>query len=234
MTARTLIGASAQGDVETVERFARGRKAINAPNSSGFFPLSSATHHGCLAVVRYLVDHGARVNKRTRLGWTPLFIAVHRGYGRIARFLLRRGAAPNIHVRWGEFMPVPAGQTPLHEACRIGRADLVRLLIGNGAALESRNAARETPLHVAAGAGSVPAIRLLLEAGANPHTRDHFLRNTPLHHAADTGGLPSVRALLEGGADPLRRNAHRARAVDVARAEGNGGIVRVLRPLSGP
>jgi hypothetical protein len=59
------------------------------------------------------------------------------------------------------------GDTPLHDACRLGSLARVRLLLDAGARTDARDDdLGTTPLHIACDRGRVGCVRLLLEAGA--------------------------------------------------------------------
>jgi len=48
---------------------------VGDPRWSGATPLIGAVVSGQPSIVQWLVDHGARVDDRTKLGWTPLLVA---------------------------------------------------------------------------------------------------------------------------------------------------------------
>jgi uncharacterized protein len=48
---------------------------VGDPRWSGSTPLIGAVVSGQTSIVQWLVDHGARVNEKTKLGWTPLLVA---------------------------------------------------------------------------------------------------------------------------------------------------------------
>jgi len=48
---------------------------VGDPRWSGSTPLIGAVVSGQPSIVQWLVDHGARVDAKTRLGWTPLLVA---------------------------------------------------------------------------------------------------------------------------------------------------------------
>jgi ankyrin repeat protein len=50
-------------------------KVLGDPRWTGSTALHGAVVSGQAAIVKYLIDHGARVDARTRLGWTPLMLA---------------------------------------------------------------------------------------------------------------------------------------------------------------
>lgn len=93
------------------------------------------------------------------------------------------------------------GRTPLHHAAVAGRAEEVRTLLGDGAAVTTQDDAQWTPLHSAASAGHVEVCELLLDARADPNSRNEA-RCTPLHYALSKGHGAVATKLLASGADP--------------------------------
>lgn len=59
------------------------------------------------------------------------------------------------------------GWRPLHRAAHWGDSATIKVLLGCGAVVDSRDTSGRTPLHVAARRGKVAAVRTLLEAGAS-------------------------------------------------------------------
>ena len=95
-------------------------------------------------------------------------------------------------------------KTPLVEAARYGDADLVAILLRNGADPNARQLALGmTPLHYMAARGEEEAVKLLLERGADPNARANTNLKTPLHWAVEyRATLPTIAMLVEHGADP--------------------------------
>ena len=50
-------------------------KVLGDPRWNGSTPLIGAIISGQVSIVQYLIDHGARVDTKTKLGWTPLMVA---------------------------------------------------------------------------------------------------------------------------------------------------------------
>jgi ankyrin repeat protein len=50
-------------------------KVMGDPRWSGITPLHASVVSGQPSIVQYLVDHGAKVDTKTKLGWTPLMMA---------------------------------------------------------------------------------------------------------------------------------------------------------------
>jgi ankyrin repeat protein len=95
------------------------------------------------------------------------------------------------------------GDTPLIEAVRNCRPQIVGVILAHGGDVHERNNTGLTPLMVAALSGCDKVIPLLIKKGAIPNEHDRTEGLTPLHLA---GGCPAcIPILLSSGADPLAR-----------------------------
>ena len=99
------------------------------------------------------------------------------------------------------------GQTPLHEAAMIGRADVAELLVDNGADINAEDNAGWTPLHAAAANSrwTAAVVQFLISEGAYIHAESHD-GATPLHLVMLQGNVKVVRLLIEKGADVNARD----------------------------
>jgi ankyrin repeat protein len=97
-----------------------------------------------------------------------------------------------------------AGQTPLSWAAVSGHITVVKLLIGHGAAINSRNIYNKTPLLLSLENRHEAVATLLVNEGATVGLEDDS-GNTPLSFATVNGYDSVVRLLLEKGAsvDPV-------------------------------
>ena len=92
--------------------------------------------------------------------------------------------------------------TSLIDAARTGDIETARLLIQNGAAIDTARGDGMTALHWAAKEGHLEIVSLLLDAEAETEPGTRIGSYTPLHLAA-RGGHASVAArLIEAGANP--------------------------------
>ena len=124
------------------------------------------------------------------------------------------------------------GDTPLHRAA--GRdhkgddaAKFVRLLIGNGAKVDSRGKRGCTPLHVAASHGNGKTCAVLVEKGAGVNSTD-VDKNTALHHAAMMGHVFVAEFLLSNGAEINARNGEGDTPLHLAAWHGKKETVEML------
>jgi uncharacterized protein len=100
----------------------------------------------------------------------------------------------------------PGGETPLMRASRTGDAETIRVLLGQGAAVNARESWRgQTPLMWAAVENNAAAVRLLIDAGADLNAKSTGGAFTAFLFAVRGGHLDAARALLDAGADLNQR-----------------------------
>uniref|UniRef100_A0A0B7AW47 Uncharacterized protein n=1 Tax=Arion vulgaris TaxID=1028688 RepID=A0A0B7AW47_9EUPU len=146
------------------------------------------------------------LNQTNNLLQTPLHIAVITRQLLVVRRLMCAGASVDVRDQMGN--------TPLHNACRLGYEDVVRTLLRPieyketlqnkynipyqrlPQDLESRNYEGLTCLHLAAIGGHIGVFDLLLEAGANINVAEGKSGRTILHFAVDWGNLDMITFLL--------------------------------------
>jgi len=163
----------------------------------GYSPLSRAVENRHEALVKLLLEKGARIAGRTRSGQPLVSFAVTNDRSDLLRLFLNRGAAVDT--------PDLDDQTALMHAAERGRAADVQLLLAHKAAVQSRNKHGATALGLAARGGHLEIISLLLRHGASAtgHTvagpRDE--PRTPLMHAANAGHTAVCQLLARHGAD---------------------------------
>ena len=94
-------------------------------------------------------------------------------------------------------------ETALHVGAREGYCEIVKLLLGASADVESTDDDGRTPLSCAAANGHLAVVEFLVkEARADVESKDSIYGRTPLSWAAANGHLEVVEFLVdEGGAD---------------------------------
>lgn len=123
--------------------------------------LFRAGQHGDIAKIKLLLKQGIAAGWDVREDGTLLMRATAEVSVELVAELLASGANPRI--------PDRNGWNPLAEACLLGHAKLVQLLINSGADVNQADTALGfTPLFVAAREDRAEVVRILLEAGADP------------------------------------------------------------------
>ncbi|KAM0345452.1 hypothetical protein ACHAPU_006379 [Fusarium lateritium] len=102
--------------------------------------------------------------------------------------------------------------TPLHQAIKLGRADLASVQFQEGVSPNLLDDEGRSPLFNAAGDGNIEIVSFLLDNGANVNLADED-GWTPLMVAAEQGHHQIVALLLDHGADPNARDKDQFTAI---------------------
>jgi serine/threonine-protein phosphatase 6 regulatory ankyrin repeat subunit B len=113
-----------------------------------------------IAAVKFLVEHGAKVNEKDAFGCTPLTYAMMWPSLDVMELLIEHDADVNIKN-------TEDGGTLLHAAAYNGWLDVVQLLVAHGANVHSRDFEGETPLHRAALGRHMDVVSFLVSHGAD-------------------------------------------------------------------
>jgi ankyrin repeat protein len=124
--ATALHWAAYHGDVELTEALLAAGANPDATNRNGSTPLWLAAERGDAAIVESLLEGGADPNELLPLGRRPLMLAARSGVVEAVQALLDFGADPNLAES-------ERGTTALMQAADQGHADVLSLLIANGA-----------------------------------------------------------------------------------------------------
>ena len=157
----TLFEACVVGDLLLVKALASANpELINGYSDDGYHPLGLAAFFNQPDVARYLVEHGAEVNRVThnRQHIAPLISAAASGALPIARLLLEHGADANASQE--------GGFTALHNAAQNGQLEMIELLLSHRTEINPRADNGKTPLALALETGRSEAAALLRQRGA--------------------------------------------------------------------
>ena len=220
------------GDVDAVQTCLNNGASVNCQFKDDLYtPLHTACSSGTgsVDVLQLLLEEGADPNASNKWKETPLLIAANNGHRLGVAALLKHGADPSLCSE--------AGWSALTFAAHKGYDDIVTLLLGAGAPVNSRvTEDLSTPLHKAC-AGSKPghmaSVKLLLEAGADVHALNKW-RETPLLTAANHGQSQAVEALLAHGADPCKCTDTGWSPLSIAAYKGHDDVVRMLLEEGAP
>ena len=128
--AMALYEAAKSGNLERVQVLMKRGVDMNNSNK-GRTPLFVASRYGHSAVVRFLVEQGADMEKAGKDdNWTPLMTASYYGHEEVVWYLLEQGAnRDNCDDQ---------GRTSLHWVVRAGNLEITKLLMVYGADLNAK------------------------------------------------------------------------------------------------
>lgn len=182
--------------------------------------LHLAAEENSEAVIRWMLEEGAKIHEKDGNGRTALHVAAKRNEEAVVRLLLKNGA--EIQEK------DDVGRTALHFAAETNSEAVIRLLLEKGAEIHEKDNWGCTPLHLAAmSCDQEGVLRLLLEKGAKIHEKDNK-GCTPLHLAAGADNEVLVPLLLEKGADMHEKDRHGQTALHIAAQEGHRSVLRLL------
>jgi ankyrin repeat protein len=180
---------------------------LEMPNNEGLTPLCMAIRNGHFGTVSGMMKEGSNVNFASNAGVTPLWLA----------------------CRVRALAPEP-GVGPATTASGLSPADLVQLLLDQGAVADAPSFCRQTPLAAASETGDAAMVRHLIRAGAEvDHVDDNGL--TALMLASHFGHVGIVTILLDAGAapNPKPNPAHgKLSALLFAAESGRDQVVKLL------
>lgn len=211
-------------------------------------PLIAACEQGFDAIAKYLIDHGADVNKKGKYKEysAPLLSACKANNEEIAKYLIDHGADVNLklgfEVNVSSFqivfdenhLVIPSDSVlinhqvyhnPLKYACENGNESLVKYLVEHGA----NDFDNSGSLLSACENGNEAIIKYLVECGADVNQTDRF-NCTPLITVCQNENEDMVRYLIEHGADKLinHKDKFGHSPLKIARENKNDSIVNYL------
>ena len=163
---------------------------VNASNNYGLTPLHYVYHDNEMEIAKILVQNGANINAKGNNNTTVLHYAVLEGKLEFVKLLLDNGAKINVKNN-------DSGFTPLQFTTD---TEIAKILIQNGANIESKDKYGWTSLHHSSIANEVEMAKLLLENSANIEALDNNHR-TPLFVACHEGNFKVAKLLIQNSAN---------------------------------
>jgi ankyrin repeat protein len=182
-----FVQSADKGDLKAVQLCLEAGIDGNSPDASGSTALMAAAKKGRIDVVNTLLEQKLNLNLQDKQGETALMLAAANDQVDIVKLLLKKNADPNLQDQggWSALMKaVYQGSTAcvqalvgqshqevnraLLVAALTGRKDIVKVLLDNGAEIDTRADDGRTPLMLAAAKGDNDLVAALLAAGADP------------------------------------------------------------------
>ncbi len=121
-----LLKAVEEGNFREIKRLIESGADVNEVNWHNNLEDKTALHvavrSDSLEMVKYLVDHGAKVTREdSRGGYSVLWLACVNGNDVIVDYLLQHGAIEDLNTQ--------GGSSPLYMACILGRTAVVQTLL---------------------------------------------------------------------------------------------------------
>lgn len=181
-------------------------EVINKPGAHGKTPLHCAVIANDATMVKYLLEHGADLERSDSCGDNPLLVALLERNEDMAGILLDWGA--NVEATDDE------NWRPLHYAAAHGHTKLTHRLLNSGCEPEPQNDEGETPFFFACDNNYTEIIDLFFDRGIGNVTIQSSRGTTYAHVTALTGRQDVLEKLLQmdsgltfktdwAGVDPL-------------------------------
>jgi len=195
--------------------------------NNGLTPLSRATELNNIKAIAFLIRNGAEVSKANENGEIPLYLAVKNGHDTAAGILLTKSEDAYSDANWGTSI----GETLVNIAAANGHAQVVKMLVEAGTAIDTPDHLENTALNIAAEQGFTDIVRYLLMQDANIDHRN-LKGMTPILCAAKNNQHVTVEFLAENGASVNIPDYTGARVSDYA-ATGVRGNADKDAPILG-
>jgi ankyrin repeat protein len=176
---------------------------VNATNNAGATPLLHLIRHrGSMDDFDALLKAGAKADIADNNGVTPLHLAAENSNLEMCKALLKvKGVNANAKDKI-------YGETALHVSFKRSdpSAELLELLIANGADVNEQDNDSQGALYEACSVGDANSAAVLLRLGADINDDEDVFGHTALHAAIAVKSLPTVKVLIDAGADLTLRD----------------------------
>ena len=237
---RALLHYAVAGkQLQVVELLVSKGADVNLQTEHAPTPLHVAARNGDVAIAKFLIDHGAKVNVKAQgYGPTPLQEALINSNPAVAELLVKSGAKSNFFtdVAGGNLDAVKKqldddptiairpdgwGRPPLAYAAATGQDKIVKALLAAGAHDLPPDPYKyeSSAISWAVERKDVSLIRLLCRSGSDPNLLDR---------AIDGGSMAVIRELLAEKADPNREDTRGYRPLHNAAMRDESDIIRIL------
>ena len=255
--ATPLIDAARFNCREAAKKLLEAGANPNARDGEGRTALHVSSFSGNDAVTTVLLEAGADIELIDKLNQTPLILSLKRGYVKPAELMIKKGARldvidcnggnifhamaedndnmrflSDVHRAAGKIDINAAdhlGDTPIMRAVKMGREQMVRAFLREGADGGLSNKDGETPMMVAIKHFHTDAVAELIKYRPEEVHQPLLSGELPLHLAAGYYSTLLAGILLDAGADPnARDDKNKDTPLHVAVAKNQRAMVEFL------
>ncbi|KAL8811242.1 MAG: hypothetical protein Q9223_007574, partial [Gallowayella weberi] len=194
-------------------------KTVNAKDSRGNSPLSTAAWNGHGEMTKTLLDNGANVNAQGGDYGNALQAASVGGYEQVVKILLDKGA--DINAQGGHY------GNALQAASLRGHEQVVKILLDKGADVNAQRGHYGNALQAASFGGYEQVVKILLDKGADINAQSGYYENA-LQAGSFEGHEQVVKILLDKGADINAQSGEYGNALQAASLGGHEQVVKIL------
>jgi ankyrin repeat protein len=209
-TTRRIRNAASKGDLATISQTLKQGFKVDQDLGQRTTMLMLAAQHNQTRMVRFLVQHHAKIAAQDADGQNALIFAAEEGNTDEVLYLLDHDKKLNVNtiysIQWsGEdtnrtYLVRPTiKKSLLHIAVEHGRLPLVCALVGLHADINARNGGNSTALTYAASAGNTDIVRFLVSQHADVNAGSD-VSHTPLAYARMNHHADIVQILEKAGA----------------------------------
>ncbi|XP_012495398.1 PREDICTED: kinase D-interacting substrate of 220 kDa [Propithecus coquereli] len=220
LISQSVINYVEEENIPALKALLEKCKDVDERNECGQTPLMIAAEQGNLEIVKELIKNGANCNLEDLDNWTALISASKEGHVHIVEELLKYGV--NLEHRDMQYSVYP-----IIWAAGRGHADIVHLLLQNGAKVNCSDKYGTTPLVWAARKGHLECVKHLLAMGADVD-QEGANSMTALIVAVKGGYTQSVKEILKRNPNVNLTDKDGNTALMIASKEGHTEIVQDL------
>ncbi|XP_028415469.1 leucine-rich repeat serine/threonine-protein kinase 1-like isoform X2 [Dendronephthya gigantea] len=193
--------AAVNGHISCIKLLVERGADLDIPNANGKRPVDLAIQEGHVNCVQYLHREAARRQmEQQRLLEEAIFTETANGrFHRVQDIIQKLGSHFNVEKQYN------AGETLLLKACEKGSAEIVKLLLENGATGQCNQFTGISPLYAACVNNNVDVVKALLEKFPELVKQGTKVENNmPLHIVCGSGDVAITKLMVQtnDGSDP--------------------------------
>lgn len=225
-TKETPIFIAAQKGYTAIAKLLLEKNAyFKSCTSNGWSPVTIACKYGNVGILELFIEFGLDINERHD-GDTPLFVSVSYGQENIVHLLIEKkvktgdedagfefplliacdkgyfGIAKRLIKYGADINKCFDNLSPLHAATNKRNEGIVKLLLENGAKVDTENTDGDIPLHGAVTNGDYGITKMLINYSSDVNKLCRLVDdNRPIHMAIKAKSYKITKLLIKKGAD---------------------------------